>query len=228
MTRGSGHVLCSRAAAMNLSSQQMRRFRPLSSGLCALAVASLAACNPDTPSGPLGEVHGEYDGDWKYFSDRQEAVLYSPGRDTVGDVSTLTICGRDVGAPKNWLDDWGLCFHVSVDTALLGTGPTTLVIDGLAVGAAGFIPRDISFTRHEGHSPPVRSAWGSTFCNEGPQGKDMRVATAGTLELWVNDGTRFAGQLRVETSGPSAGRCPAPKAQANLMFDVQPQPPPEW
>lgn len=74
----------------------------------------------------------------------------------------------------------------------------------------------------------MRTAWASTFCYEGPhQENDMRAEVTGTLELWVNDETRVAGHLRMETSGETNGRCTTHKTRANVEFDFQPGPVPE-
>lgn len=193
-----------------------------------LALLSLTGCGAaNAPFGVLGTIDGEYGGEWRHFSDNQGGSATTPAGDARPDVSRIRVCGADDdGSRKNLYDDTGLCFVVDVDTALLGPGPTTLVIDGLAEASLGWAADYTTFTPRQGHSRAVQTAWASTFCYEGPhQSGDMRLEVTGTVELSVNDATRVAGHLALETVGETNGRCPTHKARANVEFDIERDPP---
>ncbi|WP_163869589.1 hypothetical protein [Myxococcus eversor] len=195
--------------------------------LHSLALLSLTGCGPDNaPFGVLGTIDGEYGGEWRHFSDNQGGSAVSPVRDARPNASRIQVCGADDdGSRKNMYDDTGLCFLIDVDTALLGTGPTTLVIDGLAKAPEGWAAHETAFAPRQGHSPAVQSAFASSFCYEGPyQSGDMHLEVTGTMDLWVNDATRVAGHLVLETVGETNGRCPTRKARANVEFDLEPRP----
>ncbi len=194
-----------------------------------LVLLSLTGCGADNaPFGALGSIDGWYDGEWRHFSDVQKGGVTSPAEHTPSTISSIHVCGTDDdGTPNERTDDSLLCFILYVDTAFLGTGPTTLVIDGLADVRAGWIQYGSTFTPRPGHSPAVRAAWATTHCYGGSfHSSDVRLEVTGTVELRVNDATRVAGHLAMETEGETAGRCPARKARADVEFDFEPGPAP--
>ncbi|MHA7629193.1 hypothetical protein [Corallococcus sp. M7] len=129
----------------------------------------------------MGTIHAEYDGEWKYFSDVQQGFLASPDDPDWPEVSSLTICGTET-AGRGLFDDSGLCFSLRFDTALLGTGPATFVIDGAVKVPLqpGFDP---TFTPDEANSPGMRAVWARTACYGPIQEDDVNQELTGTLEL---------------------------------------------
>lgn len=187
---------------------------------CALAMLSLAACDSDDPMGELGTIQAEYGGEWEYLSDAQWGVLSSPEEVNAPEVSLLVVCGSDTANSKGLIDDLALCLRLRLDTALLGTGPIHFVIDGVAEVPLGFSPQP-TFTSGATHTQGVQTVWARTDCYEGDQQADtLSHEVTGTLELRVNDATRFAGRLFLDVSGPTSGKCSTQKAHVDVEFDL--------
>ncbi|RKH72247.1 hypothetical protein D7X55_10205 [Corallococcus sp. AB049A] len=168
--------------------------------------------------GELGTVQAEYEGEWRYFSDVQQGVLTAPDDPASPEVSRLAVCGWETEG-RGLFDDSNVCFNLRFDTALLGAGPATFGIDGAVVVPvqAGIDP---TFTPGEAHGPGVRAAWVHTGCYGQIQEDDVRQQVTGTLELRVNDATRFAGHLVLDMTGASSGQCSTSRARADVEFDL--------
>ncbi|MBZ4329913.1 hypothetical protein [Corallococcus sp. AS-1-12] len=116
-------------------------------------------------------------------------------------------------------DNSSLCFNLRFDTALLGAGPATFVID-VAVEVPLLSWFEPTFTPDEIHSPGVRAVWAQTACYGPIQEDGVSQDVTGALELRVNDATRFAGHLVLDVSGTSSGQCATHKARADVEFDI--------
>lgn len=204
---------------MNPHPKMNHLFRPFSPrGLLALALLSLPACDSNEPVGDMGTVQAKYDGEWKYFSDIQLGDLTSPDDPASPEISSFVFCGTETGG-RGLLDNSSVCFNLRFDTAILGAGPATFVINGVVE-----VPLESeinpTFTPGEPHSPGVRAVWVRTSCYGRPQEDDVRQQVSGTLELRVNDATRFVGHLVLDMAGTSSGQCSTPNARADVDFYI--------
>ncbi|WP_144429546.1 hypothetical protein [Myxococcus hansupus] len=207
--------------------------RALPMGLCAL---SIIACGPsdssddvprrDVPTGLHGNLQVEYNGEWEAY-DPLGQRFDTLGRRFPSDVHRFALGGftsvRVSSSGPGTTD--ALVFDLHLDKTVLGSGPTTLVIDGqIGVSVAGndnlppptFVPRG-------SHSARVQRAWVRASCGgeiyfEETAQQDIK----GSIEFRLNTLERVSGRLVIEMSGQAAGPCPIRQARADLEFDVVP------
>ncbi|SDE53922.1 hypothetical protein SAMN04488504_108117 [Myxococcus virescens] len=219
-------------AAMTIPSLLKLPVRILPTGLCALTFLAPAACGSsdpadDRPGSTRGTIYGDYNDEWREHFPPSSSVNLE-GQYVPPDVHLLRFCGHAVGTPENipGTSD-SLCYTVHLEKTVLGTGPTTLSIDGhIEVSVAGndnqppptFVPRG-------SHSASVRRAWVKSSCDgEHYFDNPVRQEVTGTLELSVNTAKRVSGRFKIETSGRAAGPCPTNRTRADLTFDNSIQP----
>ncbi|MCP3144519.1 hypothetical protein [Pyxidicoccus xibeiensis] len=177
----------------------------------ALLLLSLTAC--DSKEAEEDTLRVKYGETWRDFD--EERIERLPSVTPRG----LWFCGTHDPIPNAVDDETSVCINVTLDEALLGTGPATLTLEGtttVPVETSG----QVAFTPGAGHSPGVVAAWANTGCFGAPPTEPSVQQVKGQLVLEHNSDVWLSGRLKLQLTGTLAGSCPGSAAEADIEFDL--------